>query len=280
MGLAMAVLLAAQGVYAGYHNDPDVLQGVSMQVRSGRRLVILGPNGSGKSTLLGCLSAALKPRQGQVIGAQGTALTYKRADLRAHRQHVQLVLQDPDDQLFSADVYQDVSFGPMNMGLPEAEVHMRVQEALIALGITDLAERPVHHLSYGQRKRAAIAGALAMRPQVLLLDEPTAGLDPDGVRTLLAALQKLEQQGTTVVMSTHDVGLAWEWADEAALVHAGIVHQGGLAEVMAGDLAVQAGLGWPWQVQVLTEAGVDCAGLALADLPRTAEAVLARVRAS
>ncbi len=131
---------------------------------------------------------------------------------------MQLVVQDPDDQLFAASVEQDVSFGPLNLGLPDAEVRARVAEALEALDIAALADRPTHLLSYGQRKRTAIAGAVAMRPRVLILDEPTAGLDPDGQERLLATLDGLRAAGTTVVMATHDVDLALRWADDAALL--------------------------------------------------------------
>ena len=169
---------------------------------------------------------------------------------------VQLVLQDPDDQLFSADVRADVSFGPINLGLDDAEVRVRVAEALELLDVTELADRPVHQLSYGQRKRVAIAGAVAMRPQVLLLDEPTAGLDPRAVTTLRAALSNLEARGTTVVVSTHDIDFAWEWADEVGVVVDGIVHQGSTVKIMTDEaLLGRAHLGVPWPVRLLRSLG-------------------------
>src|SRR4029453_12804935 len=198
--------LVADRLVVGYERGRWVLDGASLVVPAGRRLAILGANGSGKTTLLRCLSGALRPSTGAVL-VDGVALSHDRNGLRAHRQEVQLVLQNPDDQLFSASVAQDVSFGPMNLGLPEESVRLRVAEALRLLAVDSLAARPTHHLSYGERKRVAIAGAVAMRPCVLLLDEPTAGLDPSAVTEALAALTRLQEADATVVMSTHDVDL-------------------------------------------------------------------------
>ena len=165
-------VLVGEGLHAGYPGRADVLDCAHIAVSSGSRLALLGENGSGKTTLLRCLSGAHGPTAGRVV-VDGIALSHNASGLREHRQRVQLVLQDPDDQLFSADVRADVSFGPINLGLDDAEVRVRVAEALELLDVTELADRPVHQLSYGQRKRVAIAGAVAMRPQVLMLDEPT-----------------------------------------------------------------------------------------------------------
>lgn len=248
-------VLAASGLHAGYAGQPDVLDCVQVSVMTGRRLAILGPNGTGKTTLLRCLSGAHEPSSGEVL-LDEVPVAQNRRGLTKHRQQVQLVLQDPDDQLFSADVRRDVSFGPMNLGLPAEEVRSRVDESLELLGISALADRPVHHLSYGQRKRVAIAGATAMRPRVLLLDEPTAGLDASGCALLLAALDRLEAAGTTVVLSTHDVDLAWRWADEVALVTDGQVRQEPMAKVLSDTTALaSACLATPWPVALLQQLG-------------------------
>lgn len=178
-------------------------------------------------------------------------MTHDRKGLTRLRTTVQLVVQDPDDQLFAASVAQDVSFGPLNLGLSDAQVRTRVDEALGALGISALADRPTHLLSYGQRKRTAIAGAVAMRPRVLILDEPTAGLDPDGQERLLATLDELRRSGTTVVMATHDVDLALRWADDAALLTPSGARTGPVATMLARtDLLQQAGLRLPWGIAV------------------------------
>lgn len=216
--------LAAADVHVSL-GDHAVLRGASLAVPRGGRLALLGANGSGKTTLLRTLAGAVRPSRGAVL-IDGDSVSYSRAGLRAHRQAVQLVTQNPDDQLFAADVFRDVSFGPVNLGLPEAEVRARVDHCLAVLSITDLAPRPIHELSYGQRKRVAIAGALAMEPHVMLLDEPTAGLDPQGVDEMVTALESLLADGMTVVVSTHDVDFSLWWADSVAVIVDGAIRHG------------------------------------------------------
>ncbi|WP_448321471.1 energy-coupling factor ABC transporter ATP-binding protein, partial [Streptomyces sp. CO7] len=243
-------MVALRDVSFGYEDGPRVLDGLGFEVREGRALALLGRNGSGKTTLMRLLSGGLRPRSGRVE-LEGGPVSYDRAGLTRLRSTVQLVVQDPDDQLFAASVAQDVSFGPLNLGLPEAEVRARVDEALAALDITGLGDRPTHLLSYGQRKRAAVAGAVAMRPRVLVLDEPTAGLDPDGQERLLATLESLRRGGTTVMMATHDVDLALRWADDVALLTPGGVRVGPAGELLARAEALrEAGLRMPWGVAV------------------------------
>ncbi|MPQ96701.1 ATP-binding cassette domain-containing protein [Modestobacter sp. I12A-02628] len=262
--------LAATGLVVGYTRGTRVLDGASLSIPEGRRLALLGANGSGKTTLLRCLSGALEPARGQVT-VDGVAVARSRRGLQAHRQVVQLVLQDPDDQLFSASVAQDVSFGPLNLGLPEPAVRERVAEALELLGVGGLASRPTHQLSFGERKRVAIAGAVAMRPCVLLLDEPTAGLDPTAVTEALAALARLGASGSTVVLSTHDVDLALAWADEVAVVVGGQVVQGRPDDVLGDDeLLARARLDRPWTLTLgarLQELGLLPAGPLPRDVP-------------
>ncbi|MFE6712725.1 energy-coupling factor ABC transporter ATP-binding protein [Streptomyces sp. NPDC057695] len=229
-----------------YEDGPPVLAGVDFAVAEGRAVALLGRNGSGKTTLLRLLSGGLRCASG-ALRLDGREVAYDRKGLTRLRTTVQLVVQDPDDQLFAASVEQDVSFGPTNLGLPEDEVRRRVGEALAALDITALADRPTHLLSYGQRKRAAIAGAVAMRPRVLIMDEPTAGLDPHGQERLLDALGRLREGGTTVLMATHDVDLALRWADEAAVLAPSGLRTGPVAELLADDgLLDEARLRRPW----------------------------------
>lgn len=209
------------------------LDGVSLSVQPGRRLAILGGNGAGKSTLLLHLNGTLQPHEGEVT-LEGRTVERSRAGAARLREFVGIVFQDPDDQLFAGTVAQDVSFGPLNQGIPRDEVEERVASALAATGIADLAELPPHMLSHGQRRRAAIAGVLAMRPRVLVLDEPTAGLDPSGVDDLLDELDAFLDPGRAVVLSTHDVELARTWADDAAILRDGrVVAQGPAREVLS-----------------------------------------------
>lgn len=242
----MTPVLAAVGLTFAYEADRPVLTGADLELPAGRRVAVLGPNGGGKTTLFRLLVGTLEPSAGQVL-LDGEPVRRTRRGLTALREQVQLVLQDPDDQLFAASVAQDVSFGPVNMGLPADEVTRRVDEALAALGIADLAERPTHLLSFGQKKRTAIAGAVAMRPRLLVLDEPTAGLDPAGVEELLATLAQLHAAGTTPVLSTHDVDLAHRWADDVAVVAGGVVRTGPADAVLGdADLLRSARLGPAW----------------------------------
>ena len=264
----MSALLAALDLVAGFH-DHVVLRGATLRIDAGRRIALLGANGSGKTTLLRCLSGALRPSAGRVeVG--GRPLGHDRSSLRAHRRLVQLVLQDPDAQLFSADVTQDVSFGPLNLGLDDSAAWARVEEALDLLSIRHLAERPTHQLSYGERKRVAIAGAVAMRPRVLLLDEPTAGLDPAGVAELMATLDGLD---TTVVLATHDVDLTLSWADEVVVVAGGEVRQGDVTLMADEELLGRARLRMPWQLDLLRRFG-----LPLDPPPRTVDDVAATLQ--
>ncbi|MFE3323561.1 energy-coupling factor ABC transporter ATP-binding protein [Streptomyces sp. NPDC059176] len=259
------------GAGFAYPDGPPVLSGVDFTVAEGRSLALLGRNGSGKTTLMRLLSGGLRCSRGRLL-LDGEPVTYDRAGLTRLRTTVQLVVQDPDDQLFAASVGQDVSFGPMNLGLPEAEVRARVDGALDALDIDALRDRPTHLLSYGQRKRAAIAGAVAMRPRVLVLDEPTAGLDPHGQERLLEALDGLRATGTTVVMATHDVDLALRWADDAAVLSPAGLRTGPVAALLADrELLEAARLRRPWAMAatgVLRRYGLLGAD---ADGPRTPE---------
>ncbi|GAA3049518.1 ATP-binding cassette domain-containing protein [Streptomyces roseofulvus] len=254
-----------------YEDGPAVLTDVGFAVTEGRAVALLGRNGGGKTTLLRLLSGGLRPGAGTLL-LDGEEVAYDRKGLTRLRTSVQLVVQDPDDQLFAASVAQDVSFGPMNLGLAEEEVRLRVAEALEALDITALADRPTHLLSYGQRKRAAIAGAVAMRPRVLVMDEPTAGLDPHGQERLLETLERLRAAGTTVVMATHDVDLALRWADEAAVLSPAGLRTGPAAELLADDALLDAArLRRPWAVSVgrlLRAQGLLPEGV---PAPRTAE---------
>jgi len=196
------------------------------------RVAVIGANGAGKSTLFKHFNGIFRPTSGSVL-VHGEPIT--PANIREVRKYVGLVFQNPDDQIFAPTVEQDVAFGPTNLGLDEETVHHRVHEALRIMGIEDLAHRVPHHLSGGEKKRVAMAGVIAMEPQALVLDEPWAGLDPQGVRDLTASLDSLcRDYGMTVIFSTHDVSLVPELADSIYVMHRGrIVAEGSIGEIFA-----------------------------------------------
>ncbi len=200
------------------------LRHLSRSVGRGERVALLGANGSGMTTSLLVLAGALAPLAG-TIGMPDLALVHTSGAQRAWRQRVGLVLADPDDQLIAPTVADDIAFGPRNMGLADADVSFRPGEAvealgvealgIEALGIEALLPRAIHRLSLGERKRVALAGVLALRPDVLLLDEPTTGLDRRGREGLRALLEARRSAGTTILIATHDTDFAWDWADRA-----------------------------------------------------------------
>lgn len=192
----------------------------------------MGANGSGKSTLLKHLNGLLAAQSGSVRIA-GIEVTRKSFD--EINRMVGFVFQDPNDQIFAPTVREDIEYGPRNLGLDEEEIGRRVEKTAEQVAITELLDRPIHHLSYGQKKRLSIAGVLAMEPRVLVLDEPTASLDPMGERRLMRLLHDLNRRGMTVVMATHDVDLVPLYARQVCLLRAGgLAVAGGLREVF-GD---------------------------------------------
>ncbi len=270
------MILSAEGLSFSYPGAPPALSDVGFAIAAGERVALLGVNGAGKSTLFQLLNGSLKPARGTVF-LDGQPISHDRKGLQRLRASVGLVMQDPDDQLFAATVAEDVSFGPANMGLPEAEIRRRVSAALLAMGISDLAETPTHRMSFGQKKRAAIAGVIAMEPRVLLLDEPTAGLDPRGVDELMEALDGLNRRGTAIVIATHDMDLAWSWAERAIVFSRGRVDlEGDTARVFSdGDRLLSLGLR-PAMVQKIGAALRDT-GL-LPDIPRSLSAMVEAIR--
>ena len=270
------MLLEAISLSHRYADGSLGLDGCSLAIRRGSRNALLGANGSGKTTLLMHCNGLLQPSAGSLRFA-GAPLDRSRAGLAALRRRVGLVFQNPDRQLFSASVIEDVSFGPLNLGLDEATVRGRVAEALAAVGMAEQANRPVHHLSFGQKKRVCIAGVLAMQPEVLLLDEPMAGLDAAMQHELLAVLDRLAGQGITIVLSTHDVDFAYRWADDIHLLAAGRC----LASFAAAELPAQAAAlkqaGQPLPAVVALQGALAARGIAAGTPARSLDALLAQL---
>ena len=228
----MTAILETRGLEYVYPDGTIALRGVSVVIRKGCRVAFLGVNGAGKSTLLLHFAGILRPTAGEVL-FRGMRLRYDRRSLASLRRSVGIVFQNPEDQLFAPTVAQDVGFGPRNLGMCEDEVRSRVRRALRIVGMEGLADRPPHLLSHGQKKRVAIAGILAMEPEVVILDEPLSGLDPPGREKFVELLDELARE-RTVVVATHNVDFAYEWADYAYVMREGrVVAQGKPAQVFA-----------------------------------------------
>ncbi|NPV27509.1 MAG: energy-coupling factor ABC transporter ATP-binding protein [Firmicutes bacterium] len=241
-----ASVLSIHNLHYLYPRQTTGLYGITCTIPKGERTVVLGPNGAGKSTLLLALSGIYRPQQGYIL-VEGQPIDYSRQGLTRLRSQVGLVMQQPDVQLFCPVVYQDVAYGPTNLGLRADEVRERVEWALQVVGASSHIHRPIHCLSHGEKQRVAIAGVLAMRPRVILLDEPTAGLDRAGVADLLEELERLRENGTTLVMTTHDLDLAWCWADHFIVLDKGKkTWEGDYAELASRlELFEELGLGIP-----------------------------------
>lgn len=221
-----------------YPDGQEALAGVSLRLEAGQRTALVGPNGAGKSTLALHLNGIHRPAAGQVrIGD----LLLADDTVAEIRRRVGLVLPDPDDQLFMPTVGEDVAFGPANLGLRGRELDMRVEAALVTVGAADLAPRAPHHLSDGEKRRVALATVLAMEPDVLVLDEPTAGLDPRGRRRLIELLAGLE---VTQLVATHDLALVLELCERTVIMDGGrIVADGPTPQILAdADLLAAHGL--------------------------------------
>lgn len=223
-------ILETEALSFSYEKGREILREVTIQVEKGSFTALLGANGCGKTTLLQHLNGLLKPTDGQVL-LKGKKLA-KLTD-REIFSTVGLVFQNPDDQLFALTVFEDAAYGVINLGLGERELEQRVDEALRLLGIEDLKHHEVHKLSFGQKKRAAIAGVLAMKPEVLLLDEPTAGLDPLAASNLMNLLKRIqEEEQLTIVMTTHEVDLVPVYCDQVYVLNGGRVVLGGSPEAV------------------------------------------------
>ena len=203
-----------------YPDGTRALNNVNMDIEKGRKIAIMGPNGAGKSTLFSHFNGLTEPTSGY-LELEGKKMQYDKKSLLEIRQKVGIVFQDPNDQLFAPTVKEDVAFGPMNLGLSYEEVEKRVEEALKMVAMEEYKDKTPHHLSGGQQKRVAIAGIVAMRPEIMILDEPTAGLDPRGVDEVLNILNKLNEEGMTIVISSHDIEMVNSFAEKIFVLNEG-----------------------------------------------------------
>lgn len=260
--------IEAEGVSFSYTDGTRALQGVDFCLRKGEFTALLASNGSGKTTLIKVLGGLAKPQK-------GTVRVFGRKLERIPRlklyQMLGIVFQNPNDQLFAATVGEDVAFGPRNLGLDPDTVDLRVSEALEALNAGHLRERAIHHLSFGEQKRVAIAGVLAMNPSVLILDEPTAGLDPSGEELMVRLLQRLNRKGgLSIVFATHSIDLLPLCADTVCVLNLGAVLCCGPArDVLCNhEMLKLAGLRLPYVSSLLMEMK-DLDGVPIEGLPLT-----------
>ena len=228
------VLEAEHVTYRYSRKGPKVLDDVSLKIGKGVRTAILGANGAGKSTLFSVLNALYKPEEGRVL-FNGEPVSYRHKGIIRMRSEVSVLFQNPNDMLFKPYVEQDVAFGPSNMKLPRDEIERRVDDALFAVGMTEFKKTPTMKLSYGQRKRITLAGVLAMKPKVLIMDEPTAGLDPQMACEVMEIAEQLHRTGVTVIMSSHDTDLTYQWTDEIHVVRGGKCVYSGRPEEFYSD---------------------------------------------
>lgn len=248
-----APILSLEGVTYTYPDDTRALDQISLEIPQGCKISILGANGAGKSTLFLHLNGILKPQQGRVL-YEGRPIQYNRSFLSQLRSKVGIVFQDPDSQLFAMNVFEDISFGPMNMKLSKHEVKERVEKSMEITRITNLRHRPTNHLSYGEKKRVAIAGVLAMEPTVIILDEPTAFLDPQLVDEMVALFQTLNSAGKTMIMSTHDMDLVYRWADYCFVLNQGTIAAKGWPDelFLNNSILTENNLQQPWVLKVFS----------------------------
>lgn len=234
-------VIEAQDVSYTYDgNSERALDGLNLKIRRGSKVAFMGGNGSGKSTFFLCLNGIRRPDSGK-IRIDGKEIEYTRKGLLEVRSRVGIVFQEPDDQLFSASVYEEISFGILNMGADEETARREVESVIEELEITPFQDRPAHALSGGQKKQVAIADILVMHPEVMILDEPAAALDPKHTRKVQQIVDRLTAKGITVLMATHDIDYACSWADEIVLMHEGrVLRQGPPLEVCSDRETLKA----------------------------------------
>ena len=229
------IILKAENLYFSYDDEKThSLNGLSLEIGRGKKIAFMGANGSGKSTFFLCCNGIHRPSKGMLY-LNGEPYDYSRQGLLKLRQKVGIVFQDPDNQLFSASVYQEISFGILNLGVSEEQAKDEVERVINYLEITPFRHKPTHALSGGQKKQVSIADILVMHPDIIILDEPAAALDPKHTAMVNHIVDELTAQGITVLMSTHDVNYAFAWADEIFLFKDGRVLKFGTPEEVFTD---------------------------------------------
>ena len=235
-------LLSLRGVVYAYPDEEPALRGISIDIRRGERIAVLGNNGAGKSTFFLVCNGILRPQQGELLSS-GERVSYSKKDLIALRKKVGIVFQDADSQIIASTVESEISFGPMNLRLPLPEVEQLVDGAVAQMDLEAYRQRAPQYLSGGEKKRVSIADILAMRPEIILFDEPTASLDPKNTALLEETLEQLSAAGITLVVSTHDVDFAYRFATRAVVFSQGQIAADAAPAAVFEDEAVLRGAG-------------------------------------
>ena len=258
------VVEAEDVCYTYEGNETPALNHFSLRIARGSRVAVMGGNGSGKSTFFLCLNGIRRPDRGRIL-IDGKPVSYTRKGLLDVRRKTGIVFQDPDDQLFSASVYEDMSFGVLNLGMDEAQARRAVEHTAEEIGLTALLDRPVHALSGGQKKLAAIADILVMGPEIMILDEPAASLDQMHTDLVRKVIAELSDKGITILTATHDMDYAYEWADMIVVMKDGEIMRKGTPKEVCTDrrLLEQAHLKPPVVLEMyesLKKSGIISAG--------------------
>ncbi len=233
-----------------YMDKNKALSGISFEIEKGHKVFFHGANGAGKTTLFQCLTGLLKVKQGKIL--LGGKVTEKEKD---RMKKISIVFQNADDQIIAGSVFDEVAFGPLNMGLRDSEVILRVEEAMRTMNIFNLKDKPPHFLSYGQKKRVTIASILAMNQDIIILDEPTAGLDAKQSEELIGILNGLAKKGTTLMISTHDAEFSYRCADKIIVLDSGeLIAKGNVYEVFSNtEMLKKTGIQKPLIMEIYGE---------------------------
>lgn len=272
----MQYVLEAHGIDFAYMDGTRAIKDLSIQFAKNQKYAIVGNNGAGKTTLFLHFNGVHQSKQGE-LRYNGEKIDYRNSrQLKNLRKNIGIVFQNPDDQLFSASVYQDISFGPGNLGWPEARIQEKIKDVMQQTETWEFRDKPTHFLSFGQKKRVAIAGVLAMEPDVIILDEPTAGLDPVCSCQIMELLDQVQNKtGATIIFSTHDIDEAYAWADYVFVMHDGRIIEQGLPATVFRNQAVlaKANLVKPWVLEIYDQLAVS-GNLCKDNPPKNREALI------
>lgn len=268
------MILQARALRYHYEDGAYALDDLNIDIQKGKKTAIIGGNGAGKSTLFLNFNGVLRPRSGELL-FHGERVGYGKKSMQNLRAKVGLVFQEPDHQVFSSSIFQELAFGPLNFGLPQEEVRLRVEKVMEQMQLSHLRDKPTHFLSYGQKKQVSIASVLVSEPEVIILDEPTAGLDPMHIRMLMILLEELNKKGISLVIATHDVNFAYQWADEVHVMKKGrVIATGSPQEIFTDEILLEeADMEMPNLIDIMKKYDL-LTGISREIFPRTNEELI------